>query len=411
MIRIGAVMSDELVQSFRQSLDSNEVAVAQLGPSFSRMRSYNPADLQGLVCELSETALDGYADRDASLRSIPCAGLPVVSHAQALAREAGITAVIRGPEDLSEWMSSIAVPASVSAGPIIAIWGPAGSPGRSTIALCLAVTLARRGERVMLVDGDTYAPSLAPLLGLHTPHSGVVSLSRQARVDSVLAPNLETCAVQYDLGHQSLSVVTGLSSPAQYVDCGSLSWARGLTSLSVAGHTLVVDLASPLLQLPGETLGGPMRNALTIATLEAAGRVVVVANPTPLSILRLSRDWPRLSELVQTAPLDVCLNNAPASAQTAIDDSVHALWQLTGRGEATIFPSDRLWSRPSASVAGLLSSPEAKSPLLMSVGRHVSSQWGILERHSPRSGRLGESAHRKPGFSMPNWAQGKKRLP
>jgi len=125
----------------------------------------------------------------------------------------------------------------------------------------------------------------------------------------------------------------------------------------------------------------------------------------------LSRDWPRLSELVQTAPLDVCLNNAPANAQTAIDDSVHALWQLTGHGEATIFPSDRLWSRPSASVGGLLSSPEPKSPLLTSVGRHVSSQWGILERHSPRSGRLGESAHRQPGFSALSWAQGKKRLP
>ncbi len=411
MIRIGAVMSDELVQSLRESLDSKDVAVVQFGSSFSRLRSTNSVDLHGLVCELSETALDGYADREHRLRSIPCAGLPVVSHAEALAGEAGITTVIRGPEDLSLWLSSIAVPTSVSVGQVIAIWGPAGSPGRSTIALCLAATLARRGERVMLVDGDTYAPSLAPLLGLHAPQSGVVSLSRQARLDTDLAPNLETCAVQWELGSQSLSVLTGLSSPAKYVDCGSLPWARGLTTLKAAGHTLVVDLASPLLHLPGETIGGPMRNALAIATLEAADRVVVVANPTPLSILRLSRDWPRLTELVQTASLDVCLNNTPANAQTAVDDSVHALWQLTGRGEATIFPSDRLWSRPSASVRGLLSSPEAKSPLLTSVGRHVTSQWGIPERHPLRTGRLGESAHRQPGFSPLSWAQGKKRLP
>jgi hypothetical protein len=263
----------------------------------------------------------------------------------------------------------------------------------------------------MLVDGDSYAPSLAPLLSLNQTHSGVVAMSRHARLPNLEASTLEGCAVQYELGDQSLGIITGLSNAAQYVDCGSLAWAGALSVLRDAGHTLVVDLAAPLLQLLGEAIGGPIRNALTIATLEAADKVVVVVNPTPLSILRLSRDWPRLTELAQAASLDVCLNNAPANSQNAIDDSVHALWQFTGQDEETVFPRDRLWSDPSVNVGTLLSAPEGKNLLMMNVGRYVTSRMGVPPRPASRSSGQGDSARPKPKFSLPNWAGGKKRLP
>jgi hypothetical protein len=217
--------------------------------------------------------------------------------------------------------------------------------------------------------------------------------------------------VQYELGDQSLGIITGLSNAAQYVDCGSLAWAGALSVLRDAGHTLVVDLAAPLLQLPGEAIGGPIRNALTIATLDVADRVLAVANPTPLSILRSSRDWPRLAELADAASLDVCLNNAPANDQRSIDESLHALWQFTGQDEATVFPRDRLWAAASADVSALLLSPEGKNPLMMSVGRYVTSRIGIPPTPAPRSSRQGDSARPKPKVSLLNWASGKKGLP
>ena len=414
MIRIGAVMSEALVTSLRESLEGLDVVVVPLSVSFRRISSEG-LELAGVVCELSEEALDGYADQASWIRSIPCAGLPVVSHAQTLASAAGIATVIRGPEALSQWLASLAVAdgaaVPASAGQIIAIWGPAGSPGRSTLALCLAATLARRNQQVMVVDGDSYAPSLAPMLGLHETQSGVQSLSRQARLETVEAKSLEACAVHYPLGGESFSVVTGLNSPAQYVDCGSLALSLALTTLRAAGYTLVVDLAAPLLHLPGEVIGGPMRNALTLATLDVADRVLAVANPTPLSILRLSRDWPRLAELADAASLDVCLNNAPANHQRSIDESLHALWQFTGHDEATVFPRDRLWAAASADVSALLLSPEGKNPMMMSVGRYVTSRMGIPPRPAPRSSPQGDPARPKPKFSLPNWAGGKKGLP
>ena len=415
MIRIGAIMSDWLVSSLRESLEGLDVVVVALGSSFRRINPRATSELEGIVCELSEAALDGHGDQASWFGSMPCAGLPVVSHAQTLASAAGIANVIRDPEDLSQWLVSLAIPDGVSvlatAGQIIAVWGPAGSPGRSTLALCLAATLARRDQRVIAVDADSYAPSLAPLLGLHESRSGVQSLSRQARLETVEDKTLEACAVHYPLGGQSFSVVTGLNSPSQYVDCGSLAWSLALTTLRQAGHTLVVDLAAPLLQLPGETIGGPMRNALTLATLGLADRVLAVANPTPLSILRLSRDWPRLTELAGAVEFDLCLNNAPANDQGYVDESLHALWQFTGHDETTVFPRDRLWAAPSPDVSTLLSSPEGKNPLMMSVGRYVTSRMGIPPRLVPRASRQGDSARPKPEFSRPNWAGGKKRLP
>ena len=52
------------------------------------------------------------------------------------------------------------------AGPVIAVWGPAGAPGRTTVAAGLAAELAHRERRTILVDAD--------------PHGGAASVSSWA---------------------------------------------------------------------------------------------------------------------------------------------------------------------------------------------------------------------------------------
>jgi ATP-binding protein involved in chromosome partitioning len=50
---------------------------------------------------------------------------------------------------------------------IIAVGAGKGGVGKSTIALNLAVGLARKGHAVGLLDGDIYGPSMPTMLGLH----------------------------------------------------------------------------------------------------------------------------------------------------------------------------------------------------------------------------------------------------
>ena len=41
-------------------------------------------------------------------------------------------------------------------GTVVAVWGPTGAPGRTTVAITLADELARLGHETLLVDADVY---------------------------------------------------------------------------------------------------------------------------------------------------------------------------------------------------------------------------------------------------------------
>ena len=65
------------------------------------------------------------------------------------------------------------------AGRVIAVWGPAGAPGRTTVATGLAAELARRRLRTVLVDADPYGGAVAQQLGILDEVSGLLSAARR----------------------------------------------------------------------------------------------------------------------------------------------------------------------------------------------------------------------------------------
>ena len=60
-------------------------------------------------------------------------------------------------------------------GQLIAVWGPAGAPGRTTVAAGLAAELAAGGLPVLLIDADPYGGCIAQLLGMLEEAPGVAA--------------------------------------------------------------------------------------------------------------------------------------------------------------------------------------------------------------------------------------------
>ena len=89
------------------------------------------------------------------------------------------------PRDAAEALASGARAQDAEApeptrGRVIAVWGAAGAPGRTTTAIELACELARDGRRVALIDADAHAPSIAMATGLADEGPGFAAACRQA---------------------------------------------------------------------------------------------------------------------------------------------------------------------------------------------------------------------------------------
>jgi hypothetical protein len=71
------------------------------------------------------------------------------------------------------------VPEPAQPGRVTVVWGPAGAPGRTTLAVGLAAELGR-GRRTILVDADPYGGAVAQQLGIVDEVSGLLAAVRLA---------------------------------------------------------------------------------------------------------------------------------------------------------------------------------------------------------------------------------------
>ena len=91
-------------------------------------------------------------------------------------------------------------------GTIIAVWGPAGAPGRTVVALNLASELARLGQSTVLVDADTYGGCIAQSLSLLDEAPGLAAATRSADQGTLDLAALARLAPEVSAG---LRVLTG----------------------------------------------------------------------------------------------------------------------------------------------------------------------------------------------------------
>src|SRR5690554_2774257 len=107
-------------------------------------------------------------------------------------------------------------------GQVIAVWGPAGSPGRTTLAVNIAAELAAAGHTVALADVDTHSGSVAPTLGLLDEAPGFAAACRLAGADSLDLQQLERIGQRYLSAHGSFWVLTGIGRPSRWPELSSM---------------------------------------------------------------------------------------------------------------------------------------------------------------------------------------------
>lgn len=236
-------------------------------------------------------------------------------------------------------------------GRVIAVWGPTGAPGRSTVALNLAAELAA-GAPTLLVDADTYGSTLAQALGLLDEAPGMAAACRAADQGTLDLPTLARFAPEVTPG---LRILTGIPRAHRWTELRAASVAHVLDlSRRLATH-VVVDCGFSIEddeELSYDTLA-PRRNASTLTALEAADELVVVGSGDPIGLQRLVRAVQDLSA-VPSPSARVVVNKVRASAVGARPERriAEALSRFAGMDDLAFLPWDQA-SLDTAMFAGV----------------------------------------------------------
>jgi MinD-like ATPase involved in chromosome partitioning or flagellar assembly len=273
-------------------------------------------------------------------------------------------------------------------GSVVAVWGPTGAPGRTTVAVTLADELSRLGSSSLLVDADVYGGVIAAVLGLLDESPGFAAACRQSAV-SRLDP--ETLAGLCWAVTPSFRVLTGVPRSERWPELRPTAVESVLTATRTIADYTVVDCGFCLEadeELSFDTMA-PRRNGATLAVLDAADVVLAVGSADPIGIQRLVRGLSELRDAEVAAPVWVVLNKVrrsvvpgdPATELTA------ALDRFAGRRPAALLPNDQP-SLDAALIAGkTLGEVRPASPLRQSVITLAGALAGIPVRRRRRFAR------------------------
>lgn len=169
-------------------------------------------------------------------------------------------------------------------GRTVAVWGPAGAPGRTTVALGIAAELAAAGRRTVLVDADPYGGCVAARLGVLDEASGLLTVARRRNAGTLDRDRFsEACR----RAASNLDVVTGLPRADRRIEVRPEAMT-GILEVAAELGDVVVDT--------GFSIEDGDRDRMTAEALAAADEIVVVGQADPVGLARLARGLIDLNE-------------------------------------------------------------------------------------------------------------------
>ncbi len=278
-----------------------------------------------------------------------------------------------------------------SPGTVVAVWGPAGAPGRTTVAVSLAGELAAAGRSVVLCDVDTHAASVAPALGLLDEAPGFAAACRLAGADALTRDELERIAERYVSPSSQFRVLTGLGRPSRWPELSPERIERTLRACRAWADVVVVDVAASLEhdEELSSDLFAPRRNAATVTALSEADAVVAVCAGDPVGLSRFLRTHVDLLEVVEPDRVRVLVNRVRASAVGLQPGAqiAQTLARFGGFDAPALVPYDRAAVDAAVLSGRVLADVAPKSPARLALRDFARREFAPPEEH-PRARRM-----------------------
>ena len=311
----------------------------------------------------------GVAANDGEARSLAALGLVVVAADDPLAiAEAAATAPVGVAPPLDD---EVVAPVS---GRVVAVWGPTGAPGRTSVAVNLAAALARCAP-TLLVDLDTYGAAVAQTLAITSEAPGIAAVARAAAQGEADAATIRRHALR---AAENLSILTGLPRPGRWSEVPPAALEASWPAMRAAAEVTVIDCGFGLAGAESAS----RRDAATLAALNEADLVIAVGSAEPVGMQRLVD---ALGDLGDTVPgvrdrLLVVVNRVRRSVAGPKPERqvADALARYASVGQAWMIP----WDPRTADLAALRGATwreaAARGAATLAVGRIADAVMGRL---------------------------------
>jgi Flp pilus assembly CpaE family ATPase len=263
-------------------------------------------------------------------------------------------------------------------GSVIAVWGPTGAPGRTTVAATLADEIARLGAATLLVDADVYGGTVAALLGLLDDSPGLAAACRQAGATRLDSTALAALCWQLT---PTLRVLTGIPIAQRWPEVRASAIEAVLAATRALADFTVLDCGFGLEtdeELSFDSLA-PRRNGATLAVLDHADVILAVGAADPIGLQRLVRGLAELRDAEVSAPIWVVLNKVRRGV-VAGDPAVEltaALDRFAGRAPAALLPFDPDAVDAALAAGRSLGESRPASPLRLAVAELAAGLVGV----------------------------------
>ena len=170
-------------------------------------------------------------------------------------------------------------PPTRSGGRLVAVWGPKGAPGRSTVAIELAAEIAACGPSTALIDGDTYGGDLAQMLAVVEELPTIVWAAQCAAEGRLDAQTIRTMLRRTSPNGPVL--LPGINRSELWSDISRFGWSRLLDVFVACFELTVVDVG---FGLESDDRLRHERDRLARQTILDADHVVAVCRADPVGL-------------------------------------------------------------------------------------------------------------------------------